>query len=372
LGCLKLPYQSVLKVHEPKYFLVKSAVEKNDHEQKKGVSSFTFGFQGQEGDNEVNGEGNSYAFKYRIHDPRLGRFLSTDPLTAKYPFYSPYAFSGNRVMDMIELEGLEPTTPKSQWKTSFIGTYEHGLMYLVNNKYYVFEQTTDGSSEIMHTPKYQFLPLDYSGHKWEVFDLVPEPSAVDELVSIPVKLTKPIWNNLGLESKVTATLGVGKADVIRILGFGAGDKSFIGMDVAEYNIVDGFIAITQGEVPITPLEVPLNLQYSYQRAKGPNSFSAKASFSPKENGTFDLSLSGSSYGVGLEASAYKAVGILPGAQEASSTFFPSESFYATYSILDLSKNYSTGKGYDVMINTTVDLKLNLKGFIKDVQEQYKF
>jgi len=43
-----------------------------------------------------------------MHDPRLGRFFAVDPLFRKYPFYSPYAFSGNRVIDAVELEGLEP------------------------------------------------------------------------------------------------------------------------------------------------------------------------------------------------------------------------------------------------------------------------
>jgi RHS repeat-associated protein len=66
-------------------------------------------FQGQEHDDEINGGvGTSYAFEYRIHDPRIGRFLSIDPLAAKYPFWTPYAFSGNRVIDAYELEGLEP------------------------------------------------------------------------------------------------------------------------------------------------------------------------------------------------------------------------------------------------------------------------
>jgi hypothetical protein len=59
-------------------------------------------------DNEVKGVGN---YKYRMHDPRLGRFFAVDPLTSKYPFYSPYAFSGNRVIDKVELEGLEPAEP---------------------------------------------------------------------------------------------------------------------------------------------------------------------------------------------------------------------------------------------------------------------
>lgn len=71
--------------------------------------SYCFGFQGQEKDDEIHGAtGTSYAFEYRMHDPRVGRFLSIDPLAAKYPFYSPYAFSGNRVIDRVELEGLEP------------------------------------------------------------------------------------------------------------------------------------------------------------------------------------------------------------------------------------------------------------------------
>jgi len=46
-------------------------------------------------------------YKYRMHDPRLGRFFAVDPLTSKYPWNSTYAFSENRVVDKVELEGLE-------------------------------------------------------------------------------------------------------------------------------------------------------------------------------------------------------------------------------------------------------------------------
>ena len=74
---------------------------------KDSAFNYRFGFQGQEGDDEINGDGNSYAFKYRIHDPRLGRFLSIDPLYQSYPWNSPYAFSENSVIAFIELEGLE-------------------------------------------------------------------------------------------------------------------------------------------------------------------------------------------------------------------------------------------------------------------------
>lgn len=64
-------------------------------------------FQGQESDDEIKGEGNSVNYKYRMHDPRLGRFFAIDPLASKYPHNSVYAFSENRVIDCRELEGLE-------------------------------------------------------------------------------------------------------------------------------------------------------------------------------------------------------------------------------------------------------------------------
>jgi RHS repeat-associated protein len=66
-----------------------------------------YAFQGQESDDEIKGDGNSVNYKYRMHDPRLGRFFAIDPLAASYPHNSPYAFSENIVINAVELEGLE-------------------------------------------------------------------------------------------------------------------------------------------------------------------------------------------------------------------------------------------------------------------------
>jgi RHS repeat-associated protein len=71
------------------------------------VEKYRYGFQGQERDDEIKGEGNSLNFEYRMDDPRIGRFFCTDPLEKKYPHNSPYAFSENKVIHCIELEGLE-------------------------------------------------------------------------------------------------------------------------------------------------------------------------------------------------------------------------------------------------------------------------
>jgi RHS repeat-associated protein len=69
--------------------------------------SYRYGFQGQEKDDEIKGEGNSLNYTFRMHDPRVGRFFAVDPLAAKYPHNSTYAFSENKVIAFIELEGLE-------------------------------------------------------------------------------------------------------------------------------------------------------------------------------------------------------------------------------------------------------------------------
>jgi hypothetical protein len=43
----------------------------------------------------------------RIYDPRIGRFLSVDPLTKKYPELTPYQFASNTPIQAIDLDGAE-------------------------------------------------------------------------------------------------------------------------------------------------------------------------------------------------------------------------------------------------------------------------
>ena len=73
-------------------------------------SSYRYGFNGKENDNEVKGDGNQYDYGFRIYDPRVVRFLSVDPLTKSYPWYTPYQFAGNTPIQAVDLDGLEPTS----------------------------------------------------------------------------------------------------------------------------------------------------------------------------------------------------------------------------------------------------------------------
>ncbi|MGJ3234668.1 RHS repeat-associated core domain-containing protein [Marivirga sp.] len=60
-------------------------------------------FQDQEYDEETGW----VQFKWRNHQPELGRFFNVDPLAEDYYYNSPYAFSENQVVAHVELEGME-------------------------------------------------------------------------------------------------------------------------------------------------------------------------------------------------------------------------------------------------------------------------
>jgi len=62
-------------------------------------------FQNQQIDEDL--DLNWVQFKYRNHDPQIGRFIEIDPLSEDYVYNSTYAFSENAVTGDVELEGLE-------------------------------------------------------------------------------------------------------------------------------------------------------------------------------------------------------------------------------------------------------------------------
>jgi RHS repeat-associated protein len=75
--------------------------------QYNSTNGYRYGFNGKEMDNEAKGEGNQYDYGMRIYDPRLSRFLSVDPLTKSFAWYSPYQFAGNTPIAAIDLDGEE-------------------------------------------------------------------------------------------------------------------------------------------------------------------------------------------------------------------------------------------------------------------------
>src|SRR5574343_1668726 len=75
--------------------------------RKYSSDKYRYGFNGKENDNEVKGDGNQQDYGMRVYDGRIGKFLSIDPITKKYPELTSFQFSSLRPIDGIDLDGME-------------------------------------------------------------------------------------------------------------------------------------------------------------------------------------------------------------------------------------------------------------------------
>ena len=106
---------------------------------RTSVSSpeYRYAFNGKEKDSEWGGSA-VYDYGFRIYDSRLGKFLSIDPLSPDYPWFTPYQYAGNKPIRYIDLDGLEEADPQ---QIAADNTGETQLQ-TANYEVYVFDQET--------------------------------------------------------------------------------------------------------------------------------------------------------------------------------------------------------------------------------------
>jgi RHS repeat-associated protein len=119
--------------------------------RKFNSDMYRFGFNGKENDNEINGNGNSIDFGARIYDSRIGRWLTCDPLQAKYPDLNAYNYCADNPIEYIDPDGKEiwiaftcsinnqTVTQKVQFKNGYLYTPD-GKEYSGNNIYFITVQ----------------------------------------------------------------------------------------------------------------------------------------------------------------------------------------------------------------------------------------
>jgi len=95
MGCKKLSYYQATELPELKAVGFKYELTLKNTTQKARREQL----------DEVSGSGNSYDFGARIYDPRLGRWLSPDPLFKIYPEFSPYSFALNSPIQFKDEDG---------------------------------------------------------------------------------------------------------------------------------------------------------------------------------------------------------------------------------------------------------------------------
>jgi RHS repeat-associated protein len=92
------------------------------------VGSYRYGFNGKEKDNSGEWGQTSYDYGFRIYNPAMGRFLSTDPLTKSFPMLTPYQFASNTPVAAIDIDGLEAyiTINSPYFKNLISEAYQNG------------------------------------------------------------------------------------------------------------------------------------------------------------------------------------------------------------------------------------------------------
>jgi RHS repeat-associated protein len=135
---------------------------------------YRFGFQGQEKDDELKGEGNSINYKYRMHDARIGRFFAVDPLAPEYPWNSTYAFSENRVIDGLDLEGLEYI---SYWEARIKVNSEGIAVIRISTMSDRYQETYDRKLAGVGHPVYSMTTDEYlDSREYQQFNVLkPDP-----------------------------------------------------------------------------------------------------------------------------------------------------------------------------------------------------
>lgn len=118
-------------------------------------TTYAFGFSGKEKQMEVSSSGDVYDYGARMYEARLGRWLSMDALVRKFPSVTPYAYSDNSPISLIDMNGDEPE-PSFHFK----------MLY---GSYY---------SSLLKTPGYQFI-LEHYGNK--KYTLEVDDSEIDNV-----------------------------------------------------------------------------------------------------------------------------------------------------------------------------------------------
>ncbi len=140
--------------------------------RKYSSASYRFGFNGKEKDKEVSAT-TTYDYGFRIYSPALGRFLSVDPLTGNYPWYTPYQFAGNTPIQAIDLDGLEPVTvhalTPNEYRPKLKPTEWYDIMYKGGGRFYdptSFKAAAAYNSTILNSDAYSSFRAKSSYYDW--------------------------------------------------------------------------------------------------------------------------------------------------------------------------------------------------------------
>ncbi len=160
-------------------------------------------------DNEAKGYGAQYDYGFRIYDPRIGKFLSVDPLFKGFPWNSTYAYAEGDLIRSVDLDGLEKVivntvsfAPFDYFGADPWGTYtgngnsrkfgDNLTSYVVNNM--TFENWKIRSEVALDLATMQITSDPEAIGAWSHY-LAYVPGPFD----IPMRSSKSVYSNASFE-----------------------------------------------------------------------------------------------------------------------------------------------------------------------------
>ncbi|NME71230.1 hypothetical protein HHU12_24915 [Flammeovirga aprica JL-4] len=138
----------------------------------EGGKEYRYGFNGKENDRDLSSSQLIQDYGFRVYNPVIGRFLSVDPLTKSYPWYTPYQFAGNTPVQAIDLDGLEEFVVTSQYFANFFLDKE----YL--NSIYISEKQKQSITTWLHkgetSETFNHLFMRYHDYNKDAIQMVDE------------------------------------------------------------------------------------------------------------------------------------------------------------------------------------------------------
>jgi RHS repeat-associated protein len=179
------------------------------------LDGYRFGYQGSEKDNEFKGQGNSYTTEFRQLDPRLGRWVSVDPVIQ--PWQSSYCSMDDNPISKNDPLGDKPTPKeaalmakhvyggndaktilKGGWQVSQVNLGKD-FKYKDNSgfKCQVYERTRWGKTE---------YSIAFAGTEFEFGDIetdITQPFGVSKQFDLAIKNAVAVNSNFKSGTEVT-------------------------------------------------------------------------------------------------------------------------------------------------------------------------
>jgi RHS repeat-associated protein len=259
--------------------------------EKSGAGVYRYGFNGKENDNDVKGEGNQQDYGMRIYDPRVGRFLSVDPLVQEYPELTPYQFGTNNPILNIDLDGME----------GLKGAFAKGIEFypFALHQDHIPATTYARADKIIETANYILTPQYKMVGKSEVLqyylaanveekyrlDYIVAPEAVSSFIKSESNdgIGRDTYSEVAddLHSLLNQYDAYGAGFKDRFIDYATQDKGGAGLtvDVAieEWKnpvnllvVASGFVAVGENAIKATPYERPTDATTPAQRASVQN------------------------------------------------------------------------------------------------------